>query len=286
MPKLMPTEQTPFFAGKEAAQEIQPKPQKGALNLPKIQHHNGHGQHMGNGLPQLGGHQSYAAFAFGQAEPALHLYPLTFIPVVLGSVPLLFLSGTPQGRAGEVDAPLLAIVEIAPVPVELVCQDAFRIMAFPFPEPLHDLLQIASLVIGIKGAVFQSCPAVHHTDIQLSSKFHRLARFPPHDGTNKRLAHTDDAVRNAVRRIVQCVNQLFRILPGLVQQRYILGIPDVGQGAGGVHDQAPAVPALVIVLLALSGLGVTEEHFVNLSQYLRRQPLTEIHHQRWVKRRL
>ena len=50
---VMLTEQWPIFLGRENRKQIHEQMPKGALNLAEIQHQNGHGNHMGNGLPQL-----------------------------------------------------------------------------------------------------------------------------------------------------------------------------------------------------------------------------------------
>ena len=74
----------------------------GALDLAEIQHQNGHGNHMGYGLPQLCRDQPHAAFTLCQTEPALHFHTLALIPVFLSLVSGLTLPGTSQCRTGVV----------------------------------------------------------------------------------------------------------------------------------------------------------------------------------------
>ena len=92
----------------------------------------------------------------------------------------------------------LAITEILAVSIDLVRQNAVGIMPFPLREPFCHLLQIPSFIVGIKGAAFQPCPPIYNTDVQLGAKLYRLACFSSYNGTNERLAHTDDPLRHTV----------------------------------------------------------------------------------------
>lgn len=157
---------------------------------------------MGGSLPQFDSNQPHAAFAFGYTEPALHLYTVTFIPVVLHSISYLALFRTSRCRIGQPDAAFLAIGKILPIPVDLICQNAAGVVSLPFAKTLCHCLKIPRLAVGIKGAELQPCPSIHNADIQLCAELHRLAGFSPHDRTNERLADVDDPVGNAVGMVV------------------------------------------------------------------------------------
>ena len=157
---------------------------------------------MGRRLPESGTHQTQTAFALGQRETALHLCPLTFIYKILPSVHDCVFFGSPQSRAGKPDTVLLAVIQIFAVPVDFIRQDPLGVAALPGPKSLHNILQIPSLVIGVKRTVFQPRPAVYQADVQLGAKLHRFSGLPPHYGTNKRLAHTYNPIRDAVGMVV------------------------------------------------------------------------------------
>ena len=101
----------------------------------------------------------------------------------------------------------------------------------------------------------------------------------------------------SVRGIVKNIQKRFGVLPGLVEQRNILRISDIGRCAGGVHDHSAAVSAgsrlavRIIVILSfgffdLTLLCVPHNHLIDLTQHFRRQALAEIHHQSRVKGQL
>lgn len=90
----------------------------------------------------------------------------------------------------------------------------------------------------------------------------------------------------AIRRIMQLVQQFFRVLPGLVEQRRVLRIADIGRRAGGIHNHGAAVAAcrrIVVIVMRRFLAHTVQNHLVDLPQHLRRQALTEVHHQRRVK---
>ena len=95
---------------------------------------------MGRSLPQLCGDQPHATFALCQTEPALHFHSLALIPIVLSLVSGFTLLGPPQSWAGKTDPMCLAIAEILPVSVDLVCQNTAGVMPLPLAESLCHLL--------------------------------------------------------------------------------------------------------------------------------------------------
>lgn len=95
---------------------------------------------MGRSFPQPCSDQSRAAFAFRQTEPALHFHALALIPIVLSLVSGFALLRPPQSRAGKADPTRLAIAEILPVSVDLVCQNTAGVMPLPLAESLCHLL--------------------------------------------------------------------------------------------------------------------------------------------------
>ena len=46
----------------------------------------------------------------------------------------------------------------------------------------------------------------------------------------------------AVSGVVENIQQFFSIFPCFIEQRDILGIPNIGRYAGGIHDHCTAVP--------------------------------------------
>ena len=98
--------------------------------------------------------------------------------------------------------------------------------------------------------------------------------------------------------IMENIQNLLGVFSGLVEQGNILGITDIRRCAGSVHDHGAAVSAsssmgvrVIIVILGfglffLTILCVPHDHLVDFAQHLRRQPLAEVHHQRWVKGQL
>ena len=98
----------------------------------------------------------------------------------------------------------------------------------------------------------------------------------------------------AIRRVMQAVQKLFCVFPGLVEQGNILRVPDMRRGAGSVHDHGTSVAAsprtfvpIVIIFglcrLCLTCFCVLHDHLVDLPQDFRCQPLTEVYHQRGIK---
>ena len=171
--------------GREEVPQIRKQLQKDALNLAEIQHQNRHGKHMGSGLLQLCSDQSHTAFAFCQTEFALHFHTFAFVFVVLSLVSGFTFLGSSQSRTGKPDTMLLAIAEIISVSVDLVRQNAGRVMSFPLPEPFCHCLQISCFVVGIERVTLQTSPAIHNTDVQLGTKLHRFSGLPRKMGRTK-----------------------------------------------------------------------------------------------------
>ena len=48
----------------------------------------------------------------------------------------------------------------------------------------------------------------------------------------------------AVGRVVEKIQQLFGVFSGFIQQGNILGIPDIGQSAGGIYYHGTAISAI------------------------------------------
>lgn len=83
-------------------------------------------------------------------------------------------------------------------------------------------------------------------------------------------------------RIMQRVQQFFRVFSGFIEQRIILWIPNVGRRAGGIYDHGAAVATvrmIVIVVMPFPLLGRIQNHLVDLTQHLLCQTLAKIHHE-------
>ena len=101
-----------------------------------------------------------------------------------------------------------------------------------------------------------------------------------------------------IRGIMEIIQKRLGVLSGLIEKRNILGITDIGRCTGGVHNHGAAVSAcswmIARVIIVIPGFGlffltllcVLYDHLIDLTQHFRRQPLTEVHHQRWVKGQL
>ena len=99
--------------------------------------------------------------------------------------------------------------------------------------------------------------------------------------------------------LLQCVDDLLGILAGFIQKRHILRKADLKRCTGRIHDQRTAVAATVsrrrrviivvnifIILFLMRLLPrfcIPNDHLIDLAQDLRRQPLAEVHHERWIK---
>lgn len=88
------------------------------------------------------------------------------------------------------------------VAVNLNCQNAAGITAFPFTEAFDHHFQVAGFVVSVERVIFQSDPTVCNTDIQLGSELHRLSLHSSDDWVDKRLTDADNAIRNTVCTIV------------------------------------------------------------------------------------
>ena len=330
---------------------------------------------------QLRCHQPHSTLTFSQTEFAFYLDPFAFVPVILSLVPLLALFGPSQSWPGKPDSPRFAVAEILTVPVYLICQYPTGVVSLALVEIFNHFLELGRFVVSIKRTVFQPCPAVCDTDIQLHAKLHGFADLSPHYRAHKGLADADYSVLNAVGMVVihvllllinltnrlqslrlvniQClfliqlpvngskvsfqivqllpngftghlcgvfaaadilqivfpgsfaigtgllavggavenIQQLLSIFSGFIQKGNILGIPDIGRCAGGVHDHSAAVSAssrLAVRIIVILGFGffdltllcVPHDHLIDLTQHFRRQAPAEIHHQRRIKGQL
>ena len=79
------------------------------------------------------------------------------------------------------------------------------------------------------------------------------------------------------------IQQLLSIFSGFIQKGNILGIPDIGRCAGGIHDYRAAVPStiglvIILVIVIFCFLCFLDDHFIDLSQNFRRQAFSEMHH--------
>lgn len=97
--------------------------------------------------------------------------------------------------------------------------------------------------------------------------------------------------------IMENIQKLLDALSGLIEQKNVLGIPNIRRCAGGVHDYSTTITAsswvvvrVIVVfgfsLFFLTLLRVPDDHLINLTKHFRCQPLAEVHHQRWVKGQL
>lgn len=87
----------------------------------------------------------------------------------------------------------------------------------------------------------------------------------------------------AVGGAVGNIQQLLSIFSGFIQKGNILGIPDIGRCAGGIHDYRAAVPStiglvIILVIVIFCFLCFLDDHFIDLSQNFRRQAFSEMHH--------
>ena len=90
-----------------------------------------------------------------------------------------------------------------------------------------------------------------------------------------------------IRRIMKNVQKILGILSSLVEQGIVLGIPDIGRSASGVHDHSATASAcsrltvrIIIVILGFSFSGlpllcVPNDHFIDLAQHFRCQFLAK-----------
>ena len=316
---------------------------------------------------QLRCHQPHSTLTFSQTEFAFYLDPFALVPVILSLVPILALFGPSQSWPGKPDSPRFAVAEILTVPVYLICQYPTGVVSLALVEIFNHFLELGRFVVSIKRTVFQPCPAVCDTDIQLHAKLHGFADLSPHYRAHKGLADADYSVLNAVGMVVihvllllinltnrlqslrlvniQClfliqlpvngskvsfqivqllpngftghlcgvfaaadilqivfpgsfaigtgllavggavenIQQLLSIFSGFIQKGNILGIPDIGRCAGGIHDYRAAVPStiglvIILVIVIFCFLCFLDDHFIDLSQNFRRQAFSEMHH--------
>ena len=153
-------------------------------------------------------------------------------------------------------------------------------MTFSLIELLCHLLQILGLIVGIKRTVFQTSPTVY---VAFAVCLHDLTYF-----RQSFCAHLRQ-VRPSARSWGDD-QQLFYVF---TVQRNILGVANVRWYTGSIYNHNAAVSSgpkrifRVIVILGfyrfcLPFLRILQNYFINFSQCLRYQTLTEVHHQRWV----
>ena len=95
---------------------------------------------MSSRLFQFCRYKTHAAFAFCQAETPLNFHALTFIYVRLLFVGNSILLRSAECRTGKPDMMLLAVRQIVPVAINLVCENPLGIMAFTLVKALCNLL--------------------------------------------------------------------------------------------------------------------------------------------------
>lgn len=136
---------------------------------------------------QLRSHQAQSAFSLSQAESAFHLYPFTFVPIILCLVPEGIFFRSSQSRAGQTDPSLFAIAQIFLGPVYLIRQYPAGIVALTPVEVFNHLPEFGRFMVGVKGMILQSGPAITYTDVQFHPKLNRFSGFSPHNWADKRL---------------------------------------------------------------------------------------------------
>ena len=145
---------------------------------------------MCGGFAQFRGNQTHSAFTLCQTESALHFQTLTFIPVILRFVSDFVFLRTPKHRIGQPYSPFFAVPEFLQIPVDLVRQNAARIMPLALQKSLCDLLQIHGLIVRVKRKALQSCPAIRNADVRLRAELNRFRRFTKHNRSDQWLTHT------------------------------------------------------------------------------------------------
>ena len=91
-------------------------------------------------LPQLCCYQAHATFSLCQTKAPLDLYPFAFVQIGLPFVCIRLLPRSAKRRAGKSDSVLLAVGQIVPVAIDLVCEDSRRIVSLAFAETFRNRL--------------------------------------------------------------------------------------------------------------------------------------------------
>ena len=88
--------------------------------------------------------------------------------------------------------------------------------------------------------------------------------------------------------IIEIVNYPFQMLPGFIEKREILRIPDIRRRTGRVQNQGPhivgessAIRHLQLILPVFRRyIRRCQNHFIDFHKELRRESLSKIHHSR------
>ena len=103
-------------------------------------------------------------------EGSFHGNPVSVIFVFHLFVGSCIFLWSAKSRSGQADSAFLTISKVVSVPVDFICQDAFRIMAGSFKVPFDSCNENITFVIGIKRYLFYPCHSFFvETEIHLCS---------------------------------------------------------------------------------------------------------------------
>lgn len=103
-----------------------------------------------------------------------------------------------KSRARQTYPILFAKGQSLAIPVDLVCQNVFRIRSIALPIPGHRPPEVFRLIERLEVQPFDPGVAVHQTDVQFWTKLSVGMGLPTNDGSNPGLCRTNDVPGDAV----------------------------------------------------------------------------------------
>lgn len=156
---------------------------------------------------ELGHDQPRAETPLVAAEEALDLDAVDVVPPpgAFGLAALLLVRRRPAGPAPRhLHAAPLAVFAVLLRPVDLVDEDALRIVPRPLPVALQNVLEHRAFVVGVERYPLQSRVAfLVDAHIVLRAELDGGLRLAAHDRAQVRLRDADDAVRDPVLPLVE-----------------------------------------------------------------------------------